>query len=275
MYFNFIKGTIFAKKMQEYSIILALYNGEAYFIIQEEEVDMKKYKIGILALAAFSLGSTAASATTIGLYEYAFNFDGNIAPAGVSLAGFNASTGLGTISFSTSADGAHSFLAFFDHEIDEAANTFFNEYGDTNGSAASGQSWEIDEPGWDLNNPGDIYTNFSSSDNISGSLLDKYNAVPSGSENDVSMAMGWDFFLAADETAIITMTLSTTQPTGGFYLAQFDPDSSVGALPAGIYFSSNLNIQGGGIVPEPGTMLLMATGLTGLLGTCMRRKMKK
>jgi len=275
MYFNFIKGTIFAKKMQEYSIILALYNGEAYFIIQEEEVDMKKYKIGILALAAFGLGTTAASAATINLFEYAFNLDTNVydvtdgtatgtLPLGVNLGGFDVTTGLGTINFTTSTDGAHSFLAFFDHEIDEATNTFFNEYGNTSGLPATGQSWEIDEPGYVF---GDIYSNF-----VAGNL-DNTNAIQQ--TEDVSMAMGWDFFLAADEIATITMTLSTTQPTGGFYLAQFDPDSSAGAVPAGIYFSSNLNIQGGGIVPEPGTMLLMATGLTGLLGTCARRRMKK
>jgi hypothetical protein len=227
---------------------------------------MKKYKIGILALAAFGLGSTAASATTIGLYEYAFNVDGTVtsgsAPGGVNIAGFDTSTGLGTISFSTSTDGAHSFLAFFDHEIDEAINTYFNEYGVNSGTSV--QSWEIDEPGYVF---GDIYANFEAG------TLDNTNGVPQNTPDDVSMAMGWNFNLDADETAIITMTLSTIQPAGGFYLAQYDSDAT-GALPPSLYFFSNLTIQGES-TPEPGAMLLMATGLTGLLGLNMRRKMKK
>lgn len=226
---------------------------------------MKMYKIGILALAALGLGSTGASAATIDLYEYAFNVDGAVTTAGVNVGGFDTGTGLGTISFSTSADGAHSFLAFFDHEIDETINTFYNEYGATSGSPVTGQSWEIDEPGYVY---GDIYANFTNG------ALDNSNGVPQNSPDDVSMAMGWDFILAADETATITLTLSETAPQSGFYLAHYD-SSATGALPTGIYFSSSLNIQGGGTVPEPATMLLMATGLTGLFGSCVRRKMKK
>ncbi len=230
---------------------------------------MKKYKIGILALAALGLGSTGASATTIDLFEYAFNVDGLVttgsAPSGVNVGGFDTGTGLGTISFSTSVDGAHSFLAFFDHEIDEATNTYFNEYGATSSSPVAGQSWEIDEPGYVY---GDIHANFTTY-----GILDNSNGVPQDTPDDVSMAMGWNFTLAANETAWVTLYLSETAPTSGFYLAQFDNDTTG----AGLYFSGNLNITGGGSnpVPEPATMLLMATGLTGLLGARARKKMKK
>src|SRR5690606_5502539 len=39
------------------------------------------------------------------------------------------------------------FVSFLDVEIDEAINTFFNEYGEVEGVPAPGQGFEIDEPG--------------------------------------------------------------------------------------------------------------------------------
>lgn len=220
---------------------------------------MKKYKIGILALVALGLCSTGASATPT-LYDYAFNANGDLTPSGIDLTSFNTTSGLGTISYMSSTDGMNSFLAFLDHEIDEESNTYFNENGDSSGTPAAGQSWEIDEPGYVF---GDIYTNFTAN------TLENSNGVPAGSEDDVSMALGWDFTLATDEIAYITMTVSQNQPTSGFYLTQFDPDSQ-----ESLYFFSNLTIRGGN-VPEPATMLLMGTGLIGLFGYSRRKSMHK
>ena len=57
---------------------------------------------------------------------------------------------------------------------------------------------------------GDIRTNHTAS------ALDNTNGVPAGSEDDVSMALGWDFTLNANEQAIITFLTSLTQPTSSF-----------------------------------------------------------
>ena len=84
---------------------------------------------------------------------------GSYLPAKYNTSQFDWDTGLGTILVSFTAEGAHSFLAFFDHEIVRENNTFFNEYGDIQRVSSTGQSWEIDEPGWLF---GDIYDNVTS-----------------------------------------------------------------------------------------------------------------
>jgi hypothetical protein len=206
--------------------------------------------IGAVATCATLSQSNAA---TIVLAEAWSNKDGVL----TSASGLLDSEGLGTINLSVTGVGSHFLGLFVDHEVTEALNTFFNEYGTAVGGPSAGQSWEIDEPGWVF---GDIYSNFS------GSSLDDTNSVPSGSEDDVSMALGWDVTLAAGETAVASFTLSTNQPTGGFYLSQTDPDSQTT-----IYFTSSKTIRGGGSnVPDGGWTLAMLGASVTLMGAARR-----
>lgn len=207
------------------------------------------------------LGLTSLSAQAIPtLFDYGFNIDGavtmNAAAGGLDISTFDDITGLGAITATISGAGAHTFDAFFDHEFVESMNSFFNEFGTVSGVAASGQSWEIDEPGFVF---GDIYDNFSNS------TLDNSNSVPAGLEDDVSMAMGWDFTLAAGEIATISLSLTDILPTG-FFLSHIDPDSN-----DGLYLSSALNISGTP-VPEPPMIYLLGLGLAGMV--VIRRKVK-
>jgi len=79
--------------------------------------------------------------------------------------------------------------------------------------------------------------------------------VPAGLEDDVSMALGWDFILGLDETAFINFVLTDVIPTSGFFLTHSDPDSG-----ESLYFASTLSIRGVA-VPEPDSSFLFGAGL--------------
>lgn len=206
------------------------------------------------------LSIASVHAVDINLYDFAFNVDGTVAfppppPAGlpgttVDDSGFDYLTGLGFINVSVTGAGPHFVGLFLDHDIDVAKNTFFNEYGTPVNSPALTQTWEIDEPGYLF---GDIYDNFLASD-ASGSQLDNFNAVPSGTPDDVSMAIGWDISFLSGQSATLGFYVTETPPaSGAFYLEHTDPDSNTS-----IYFSSAASIVGGPNVPESGSTFLLA-----------------
>ena len=237
---------------------------------------MKKSLVLLAAMAAAH--AMPVNAADIQLFDWGVNIDGStVCPFGCSSATltpevdaslFDFTTGLGTISYTITGAGAHHTSLFVDHEIVDAllGNSFFNEFGST-GGLATGQTWEIDDPFF-----GDIFTNFQNSN------LDGTNGVPQGSENDVSMALAWDFNLGAGigagETATVDFMVSLVAPTdGSFFLSLTDPDATPEAENT-IYFSSTLDILANP-VPVPGALLLFGSGLVGLMGTCFRRRSQK
>lgn len=231
-------------------------------------------KTKLQGITVFFLGlllffaSAPAGATTLDLFEAIFNLDGteydpeysDSLPANFTMdeSAFDFSTGLGTLSinFSPGAIGNYYIGGFFDHDIDDEIN---NETGEAIGTPISGQSWEIDEPGYFF---GDIY------DNLMAGTLDNQIFDGKTIADDVSMAMGWDFTITNNlESATVDFILSDTAPTSVFYLVQNDLDSHYS-----IYLYSELTV-----VPAPGTLLLMGCGLAGLslLGRRQNRTSKK
>jgi len=100
---------------------------------------MKGLQRSILAGALGLVTAIQVQAGEVSLFDFAFNIDGVVtsqaSPAGVSIAGFDTGTGLGTITVSLGGVGPHYVGLFVDHEIDETTNTFFNEHGATSGGA--------------------------------------------------------------------------------------------------------------------------------------------
>lgn len=199
------------------------------------------------------------------LYDWLFNNNGDIYEASINnvdelpnyynFNDFDWESGLGNITIAYDSAGDYSLAAFFDHEYSEGQNSYYNEYGEAVGSPETRQSWEIDEPGYVF---GNIY------DNAFWGLLDNSNAIPFEFEDDVSMALGWDFLLQENEMALVTLTIAELMPTG-FYLSQNDPDGT-------IYFSSNLNVSSDTApVPEPSSILLLSSGMTSLFA--LRKRM--
>ena len=242
---------------------------------------MKIRILFLTAVAFIGLGISSANAAIINLFDYGFNIDGSGTnfqdgdfggglPGNVDASLFNFSTGIGQIDISFSGAGTHNALTFLDHEIDQATNTFFNEnaFDYNSGSLGAGQSWEIDEPEYVF---GDIYSNYMAN------TLDNSNAFGLDVD-DVSMALGWDFALAAGQTGIASFFTSTSKDDadawGGFYLEHYDPDSEsqTGIYTASVFFWSDLSIVD---VPtglaEPGTLGLVLFGMLSVFGLRRRK----
>ena len=205
------------------------------------------------------LASSSSVAANISLADWAFNVDGtiyeNFSGDAMPTSGSLDASGLGTLTLEITGTGSHSVVAFFDFDIDNATNSYFNEYASTTNLSllATGQSWEVDEPGYVF---GDIY------DNMLAGVLDNANSVELANPDDVSFALGWDFTLNVDEVASISFSLQGSMPTTGFYLTQTDPDSNNG-VGESLYFSSVLEVKSVAAkpIPAPSTLLLFGLGL--------------
>lgn len=220
-------------------------------------------------LAGIALGLVAGTAVDVlaipyHLFDYGYSVEGHLvlapaaAPAAVDDSSFDYNTGLGTILVRAQGSGPHYFGVYLDHELDEQANTFFNEYGEPVHSPAASQSWEIDEPGYTF---GNLLSNFQRNQ------LDNHSGVPSGRPDDVAMAMAWTLSLDTGQTAWMRFDLTVEPPTSGFYLRHYDPDSD-----RALYFSSSLRILGGATaIPDSGPGWVLP--LLGGVGWWVRRRL--
>jgi len=228
------------------------------------------------AVAAFALAASFSATAQTTLTEILFNEDGTpydqypttaagISAPGVSVtSGFGNSgvsdntktggapyylSGLGTLKYTVSGAGGHSFIGFVDDEAD-FVNGPFHDYGFVSGGTTpSYLSWEIDVP----SSLGTLAYN-------NGPLLD-VNNIPTGN-NDASFALGFDFTLGTGQTATIDLSLTSTAPDGSYiYLGQANNNSG-----ETVYYSGSLSITSpvSGVPDNGATWISMLLGLAGL-----------
>jgi hypothetical protein len=240
----------------------------------------------LLALLLFgALQPGARAGTTDVLADALFNVngtvtEGSLAIAGLNSSGFDASTGEGTLTFTFNpgAAGTYYFDAWFDNDLNAP---FYNEYGAVSGTPAVGQTWEIGDPSAYYSAglpPGAQGPGVDIVDDTALNALSNKNNLPGNASNylgdcvgancngDASMAMGFAFTLAANQQEVITLNLSETAPTSGFYLQQIHPVDDNTPSQLNLYFSGSAITEQSGPpgVPEPGTWLLVSSAVAAL-----------
>lgn len=203
-------------------------------------------------------------------------------------------TGLGTVTVTISNTGSSSVtdnVGFWLFE--QLSQPGYNEYGNTGGTAAGNQSWQIDVPDYDY--IGELGTSGAGSiiGNTIANTLANTNFIPGQDStydgggfcatfpdptcNDyTSMAMAFQLTVDPGDQGVFTFNVSTTQPTSGFYLEQIHPVDGANGAETDYYFTGSameqpIGTQPPPTVPEPASWVLLAT-VAGLVLTLAKRR---
>jgi hypothetical protein len=267
---------------------------------------MKKFRILQLTLLAPLVCASAAYASS--LQDWEINVNGTdyfpsggstfASVPGLNSAGYNATTGQGTLTltFNPGTAGNYFVGAYFYVPV---SVPFYNEYGAVNGSAAAGQSWQIDNPEYSetsLNHgAGSIVDNLAnetlSNTNLVPGSLDNYlnncganggGAVNTACNDFVSLALGFNFSLTATQYEVLTVTLSPNNP-GGFSLEAIQPVDGANAAQSQIYYSGTAQLFNNNQpppppppsgVPEPASVGMLSLG-GGALALILKRRVSR
>jgi len=189
-------------------------------------------------------------------------------PASVNAAGFDFTTGLGTLVFSYNAAGPHAAGVYLYPYYDGGFGDVSDAYGTAVGSSLTGASYQFGWPGVPDGSNLTVFDRFSANTLDGSNTVGAYSAPPNACCT-LALALIQAFSLGSGETATVTFTANSSQPGSGFYLQATDHDSN-----ANYYLTESLTIHSpGGEVPEPGFWLPLA-GCAGALWASRLRKAK-
>jgi hypothetical protein len=189
------------------------------------------------------------------------SFDQTLSPSGNSLGSITVTLGAGSDQFVN---------VYMDYDLNYPTAGSFQDLGATAGTLSTGESYELDDP----NNcsaaclaaPAYIVSDIEL-DSQSTPLPDTNTVGTAGTPPnqccDVSWALGLGGInVLSGGSATVTFTVSTTQPTSGFYLQQTNEVDSGDV----IYLSGSVTVNNPvtGSTPEPGTWLLLSTVIGGI-----------
>src|SRR5665811_1536657 len=103
--------------------------------------------------------------------------------------------------------------------------------------------------------------------NVIAGALDNQILDGSGTHGpqDIAMANGWrNFVVSSGDTGVLSFVISATATPSGFYLEQTDPDGT------NIFCSSFQGSSATPETPEPGSWLLLGTGVVIVFGKILR-----
>jgi hypothetical protein len=222
---------------------------------------MPKLSSLLMILIPFvALTPTARSSTMIGLADWCFSINGDTSTfcngAGSLPQGSAFDTTLepddnmlGSVTFTLGAGPAQFVSAYMDYDVDDVTLGAFDDFGSVSGAPPTNYAFELDDPNNEV-----IFDDFASN------ALTNANNVGTGSPPptpccDVAWAISLNNINGPGD---ITITVSATQPTSGFYLQQTNNDTG-----DSIYLTEDFSP--GPATPEPATWGMSLAGLTGLL----------